>query len=366
MVALQRKSLAGDFMPVNSDRATVLVVDDDEIPRKVIGKALVQSGYAVEEAGDAVTATESLNRQAPDLALIDLHLPGSDGVDVARQLRERVPALPVVLMSADAVWLRDHPEVHHSFTHVLTKPIDLASLESTVADALKGKTLTKLNYPRTDLHAPNSAPAPVAAAPPEIKHHSRWHKIQSIGILLLGLAALIVFAAFATGIISLPSGPGKDRAVAAPTPPPAVELVGDYTLKVPEDVQIGLSIRTRDGKESIAPAPPPENVPPLMLTGSTAVDPARYRRVRIRFTPAEVVEIAKIVAPTEAGGSAVAPSREEREIRVGDTVKRGALLMVVHSLDVGQKKNDLFEAQIQLDVNRKLLTQLRKESGLIP
>jgi cobalt-zinc-cadmium efflux system membrane fusion protein len=352
-------------MRPDSDRATILLVDDDEIPRRAIGKALKQSGYAILEAGDAPTATASVDQQAPDLALIDLHLPGPDGVDVARQLHERIPALPVVLMSADAVWLRDHPEIHHSFTHVLTKPIDLTSLQSTVAEALRGKTVTQVNFGQVNGHEHNLIQPP-APAKPEIQHHSRWHKIQSIAVLLIGLAALIGFGAFATGIVSLPARAGKDRVVAAPIPPPAVELVADYTLRIPEDVQLGLSIRSRDGKESIATAHPPEHMPPLTLTGSTAVDPGRYRRVRIRFTPAEVVEIAKILAPTEASGQSVGPSREEREIRVDDKVKRGDLLAVVHSLDVGQKKNDLFEALIQLDLDRKILAEARKSSGVLP
>ncbi len=79
---------------------TILLVEDDEDVRERIASLLKQAGHSVIEAGDRKKALEAL-RQHPhiDMVLLDINIPGSNGHDVAREMGNIQPALPVVLMT---------------------------------------------------------------------------------------------------------------------------------------------------------------------------------------------------------------------------------------------------------------------------
>jgi DNA-binding response OmpR family regulator len=77
----------------------VLVVDDDETVRDVVRRYLEHAGYEVAVAGDGETALEQVARQIPDLIVLDLMLPGIDGLEVCRRLRQR-HAVPIVMLTA--------------------------------------------------------------------------------------------------------------------------------------------------------------------------------------------------------------------------------------------------------------------------
>ena len=77
----------------------VLVVDDDETVRDVVRRYLELAGHQVQLAGDGEQALRLVAGQPPDLVVLDLMLPGIDGLEVARRLR-RYPGLPVVMLTA--------------------------------------------------------------------------------------------------------------------------------------------------------------------------------------------------------------------------------------------------------------------------
>lgn len=80
--------------------ATVLVVDDEVGVRTVVSRSLEQGGYRVLKAHDGGHALELIARLGPpQLLLTDLTMPGIGGAELARRLRERWPALPVIFMS---------------------------------------------------------------------------------------------------------------------------------------------------------------------------------------------------------------------------------------------------------------------------
>ena len=99
------------------------------------------------------------------------------------------------------------------------------------------------------------------------------------------------------------------------------------------------------------------------MPGSTALDPARLIRVRVRFAPAEVVEIGKIDDPHSSPGN-IPPLR--RELQAGDPVKKGDLLAVLFSVDVGNKKNDLFDALSQLRLDEEVLRRAEAHAAAVP
>jgi two-component system KDP operon response regulator KdpE len=78
----------------------VLVVDDEPPIRRFLRTALVAQDYRVEEAGDGETALDFLKRNPVDLVILDLGLPGIDGLDVIRRLRDAGSALPIIILSS--------------------------------------------------------------------------------------------------------------------------------------------------------------------------------------------------------------------------------------------------------------------------
>ncbi|HEX7661304.1 MAG TPA: response regulator transcription factor [Pseudonocardiaceae bacterium] len=78
---------------------TVLVVDDDRTVRDVVRRYLEHAGYRVAVAGDGEQALRIAAEAAPDLVVLDLMLPGIDGLEVCRRLRANGP-VPVVMLTA--------------------------------------------------------------------------------------------------------------------------------------------------------------------------------------------------------------------------------------------------------------------------
>lgn len=78
---------------------TILVVDDEETIREVLRRYLEREGYRVVEAANGESALEAIDREEPALVVLDLMLPGVDGLEIARSLR-RVHSIPIVMLTA--------------------------------------------------------------------------------------------------------------------------------------------------------------------------------------------------------------------------------------------------------------------------
>lgn len=76
----------------------ILVVDDDEAVRSLLVRFLTLDGYEVDQAADASTAVDAITRRRPDLVLLDVVLPGQDGLDLLSELR-RHSEIPVILLT---------------------------------------------------------------------------------------------------------------------------------------------------------------------------------------------------------------------------------------------------------------------------
>src|SRR3954471_5123324 len=83
----------------NSGMSTVLVVDDEPIVRDVVVRYLRRDGYDTLEAGDGDEARALIERRSPQLVVLDLMLPGTDGLALCRWIRER-GNLPVIMLTA--------------------------------------------------------------------------------------------------------------------------------------------------------------------------------------------------------------------------------------------------------------------------
>lgn len=119
--------------------ARILVVDDDRTTRELLRAQLRLAGYSVETAGDGRAALERVHRKKFDLVLLDVWMPGLDGLTVMARLREEPSKPKVIVMTADdtsQTLLRAIRE--HAFKYV-TKPVEPKALVEMVGAALASK-----------------------------------------------------------------------------------------------------------------------------------------------------------------------------------------------------------------------------------
>ncbi|MGI5245282.1 response regulator transcription factor [Dactylosporangium sp. CA-139066] len=78
----------------------VLVVDDDPTVSDVVRRYLEREDFSVRLAGDGQAALDAYRQERPDLVVLDLMLPGIDGLEVCRRLRRQDPGLPIIMLTA--------------------------------------------------------------------------------------------------------------------------------------------------------------------------------------------------------------------------------------------------------------------------
>jgi len=78
----------------------VLVVEDDRAVRRMLERTLAAAGFAVLAVGDGAAALVAIEREPPDIAVLDLGLPGLDGLATLRRLRLTGHGLPVLVLTA--------------------------------------------------------------------------------------------------------------------------------------------------------------------------------------------------------------------------------------------------------------------------
>lgn len=140
--------------PIDAPR--VLVVDDESTLRETIAYRLRREGYAVIEAADGTGALASARTGRPDLIVLDIMLPGVDGLDVCRILRAESD-VPILLLSAKAEELDRVRGLDLGADDYLTKPFAMRELLARV----------RANLRRVNLGGRGSAPGTVAPVVPD-------------------------------------------------------------------------------------------------------------------------------------------------------------------------------------------------------
>ncbi|MFO7893373.1 MAG: sigma-54 dependent transcriptional regulator [Longimicrobiales bacterium] len=119
--------------------SAILVVDDEPNIRRMLRGLLEDEGYRVTEAEDGGAGVERAVTEDPDAVLMDLAMPRTDGITALQQLADRVPDLPVVMMSGRAT-LGDAVEATRlGAFHFLEKPLTPESVLATVSGAVELK-----------------------------------------------------------------------------------------------------------------------------------------------------------------------------------------------------------------------------------
>lgn len=108
----------------------VLIVDDEENQRRTLSIGLKLEGFEVLVASSSVDALALLERAPVDVALIDLMMPGLNGLELARQIRRAHPSVKVVLSSAYHLSARQVERADCGAVGFVPKPYHLAELSS--------------------------------------------------------------------------------------------------------------------------------------------------------------------------------------------------------------------------------------------
>jgi two-component system nitrogen regulation response regulator NtrX len=117
--------------------ARILVVDDENDIRELVREILSEEGYAVETAGTAAEARAACARQAPDLVLLDIWMPDTDGISLLREWQQAQGlTAPVVMMSGHGTVETAVEATRLGAVDYVEKPLSLAKLLRTVQRAL--------------------------------------------------------------------------------------------------------------------------------------------------------------------------------------------------------------------------------------
>jgi len=126
--------MSSSFSPVQSPPATsrILVVDDDRSNCLILSKLLSLRGYQVDVAYDGPGALELVDRRLYALALIDYRMPGMNGVDLYRRIREKRPHMVGVFLTGYATIDTVYPAIDAGVQRVLAKPASAEELFAVV------------------------------------------------------------------------------------------------------------------------------------------------------------------------------------------------------------------------------------------
>jgi DNA-binding response OmpR family regulator len=119
-----------------SSKPRILVVDDDRSTRRLIELQLRASGYAVATAGDGEAALDRIRRGRFDLVLLDVWMPGMDGLEVLKRLRDEPSQPKVVVMTSDDTSETLLRAVRERAYRYVTKPFAPKSLDALVRSVL--------------------------------------------------------------------------------------------------------------------------------------------------------------------------------------------------------------------------------------
>ena len=120
--------------------ARILVVEDNEVNQLLVGRMLAKGGHAVEIVRDGGEAIARIEREIFDLVLMDVHLPGIDGVTATRRIRGLggdAAAIPIIALTANAMKGDRDGYLAAGMDDYVSKPIDASALQAAIARVLR-------------------------------------------------------------------------------------------------------------------------------------------------------------------------------------------------------------------------------------
>ena len=120
--------------------ARVLIVDDNPTNLKLVAYLVRANGYDVDTAGDAATAQASIAAHKPGLILMDLQLPGIDGLELTRRLKANPATADIKIIAVTAYAMKGDEDkaLEAGCDDYVTKPIDTRGLPALIAKYIGG------------------------------------------------------------------------------------------------------------------------------------------------------------------------------------------------------------------------------------
>ena len=107
---------------------TVLVADDNEVAQRLCKRVLEKAGFPVLIAGDGLQAVDIALREKPEMILMDVAMPGIDGLEAMRRIKAEIPSMPIVIASAHSMASDRERFLASGADNVLSKPFRLSDL----------------------------------------------------------------------------------------------------------------------------------------------------------------------------------------------------------------------------------------------
>lgn len=117
--------------------ARILVVDDEEHIRLLYSEELSEAGYDVITASDGYKLAERIDKEKPDLVILDIKMVDYNGLDLLQEIRNRFYSLPVILCTAYDTFKEDIKSIAADF--YVIKSFDLSELKKKIAMALEAQ-----------------------------------------------------------------------------------------------------------------------------------------------------------------------------------------------------------------------------------
>ncbi len=126
--------------PVNAPERAVLVIDDDEVFRERLCRALASRGWEATGAADGATALKLAAASSPDLAIVDLRLPEMGGLDIVRELHQLDETICVIMLTGYGSIATALTAMKLGASHYLSKPADVDQILTAYQKISAGQT----------------------------------------------------------------------------------------------------------------------------------------------------------------------------------------------------------------------------------
>ncbi len=110
--------------PKDDSRQSMLIVDDDEVFRERLARSIRERGYDVRTAGNSKAALDLAREESPELAVLDLRMPGGTGVELLRDLKQIDPSTKILILTGYGSMATAVEAVKLGAENVVPKPAD--------------------------------------------------------------------------------------------------------------------------------------------------------------------------------------------------------------------------------------------------
>lgn len=177
-------------MENGDDRRTILVVDDDKNILKLINLYLERDEYRIVNATDGNECFHCIEEHHPDVILLDLRIPGQDGIEVMDRIRKFYPSIPIVMMSAHGTIETAVESMKGGALDFVTKPFDSNRLKVSIRNALLIRSMSQeLDRLRSELQQVRDFGSIIGRSPKMQEVYTVVDKIAksgSVTVLIMG------------------------------------------------------------------------------------------------------------------------------------------------------------------------------------